>query len=49
VIDYKFGNKIDASYESQLREYASLLKDMGYKNVEAYLWYVRMGKIISLR
>jgi ATP-dependent exoDNAse (exonuclease V) beta subunit len=49
VIDYKFGNKMESSYESQLREYASLLKNMGYKNVEAYLWYVRLGKIISLR
>jgi ATP-dependent exoDNAse (exonuclease V) beta subunit len=48
IIDYKFGRKIDAVYETQLREYASLLQSMGYRHIESYLWYVKLGKVITV-
>ncbi|HLO57665.1 MAG TPA: UvrD-helicase domain-containing protein [Bacteroidales bacterium] len=48
IIDYKFGMKTDAVYETQLREYASLLKSMGYSHIESYIWYVKLGKIITV-
>jgi ATP-dependent helicase/nuclease subunit A len=47
VIDYKFGTKIEPAYEAQVREYAQLLQVMGYENVEACLWYVRLGRVLS--
>lgn len=45
VIDYKFGNKISASYKKQVAGYLNQLWYMGYKNQEGYLWYVELGKI----
>jgi ATP-dependent exoDNAse (exonuclease V) beta subunit len=48
IIDYKFGRKIDAVYETQLREYASLLQSMGYSHIESYVWYVKLGKVITV-
>ncbi len=46
VIDYKFGMKMDKSYESQVNDYALLLHQMGYRNIEAYIWYVSLKKVI---
>lgn len=39
VIDYKFGKR-SKGYNSQVSSYINLLRDMGYKNVRGYLWYV---------
>lgn len=44
VIDFKFGNH-KPEYESQVRDYMSLLSDMGHKNVDGYLWYVYKNEI----
>lgn len=44
IIDYKFGDEF-VKYEGQVKEYAELMKKMGYGNVEAYLWYVEKGEI----
>ncbi len=49
VIDYKFGLKKEPEHEKQVREYAGLLKTIGYKGVEGYLWYVRLGKVIQVK
>lgn len=46
IIDYKFGRRYDrynkqvGRYAEQVSRYADLYKSMGYKDVEAYLWYV---------
>ncbi len=45
VIDYKFGERDAARYRSQMREYCRLMSEMGYTEVEGYLWYVKLGKI----
>jgi len=47
VIDYKFGLRQETAYETQLKSYAGLLRDMGYGKVEAYLWYVMLEKVVS--
>lgn len=47
VVDFKFGVE-SGNHRKQLSQYASLLKKMGYRNVESYLWYVDQGKIIKL-
>jgi CRISPR/Cas system-associated exonuclease Cas4 (RecB family) len=49
VIDYKFGKNTEAVYEQQVKEYARFMEDMGYMNVEAFVWYVRLGKVVSCR
>jgi len=44
VVDFKFG-KERQQYASQVREYMSLLREMGYSDLEGYLWYVEGGKV----
>lgn len=39
IVDYKFG-KPSPRYHKQIERYAQLLKSMGYKRVEGYLWYL---------
>jgi ATP-dependent helicase/nuclease subunit A len=46
IIDFKFGVENDR-YIEQVELYRRLLVDMGYKNTEAYIWYVDKNKIVS--
>lgn len=39
VIDYKFGN-FDSRYIDQVQRYMNALKQMGYPNIQGYLWFV---------
>jgi hypothetical protein len=39
VLDYKFGNKKDSSYQTQVANYMKLLQSMGYGDVKGFLWY----------
>jgi len=48
VVDYKFGEQ-DKKHTYQAAEYKRILDDMGYKNVEAYLWYIEKGIIELLK
>jgi len=48
IIDYKFGSKMNPAYEIQIAEYAGLLREMGYLNIEAYLWYVKLGRVVAV-
>ena len=47
VIDYKFGDPHD-SYPWQVRRYMRLYRQMGYKHVRGWLWYLRDGDIVSV-
>ena len=44
VIDYKFGQE-KSSYRNQVRQYMSLLSDIGYSDVSGYIWYCKLNKI----
>jgi len=44
VVDFKFG-KERKEHLSQVREYVSLLQQMGYPDTQGYLWYVEEGRI----
>lgn len=44
VVDYKFGEKDPAAYRRQVSLYAGLLREMGYAEVEGWLWYVKLGR-----
>jgi ATP-dependent helicase/nuclease subunit A len=46
IIDFKFGEENDHHIE-QVEQYRNLLIDMGYSNIEAFIWYVDKNKIIS--
>ncbi|MCE5347394.1 MAG: UvrD-helicase domain-containing protein [Bacteroidales bacterium] len=47
VVDFKFG-ELNPHYTEQVDRYRSLLKEMGYENIEAFIWYVDKNKIISV-
>ncbi len=47
IIDFKFGEE-NQRYADQVRQYRKLLADMGYKEVEVYLWYVDRNKIVNV-
>ncbi|MBN1790176.1 MAG: UvrD-helicase domain-containing protein [Bacteroidales bacterium] len=49
VVDYKFGALMESVHENQVTAYARLMQIMGYENVEAFLWYVRLGKVVSCK
>lgn len=45
VIDYKFGRKKRTAHTRQIEAYMRLLRDMGYRSVTGYLWYVELQEI----
>ena len=46
VIDYKFTKQTDSKHLTQVNEYVSLLRGMGY-STKGYLWYLTQNKIIE--
>ena len=45
VVDYKFGFNAPASHRRQIERYADLLRQMGYKKISGYLWYISTERI----
>ncbi|MDL2208250.1 UvrD-helicase domain-containing protein [Parabacteroides sp. OttesenSCG-928-O15] len=45
VVDYKFGEVKEAKYQKQVKSYMQLIAEMGYSEVEGYIWYVESGEI----
>lgn len=45
VLDYKFGRSKDKKHQKQIEEYIMLLKQMGYEDVEGYIWYVQLSEV----
>lgn len=48
VVDYKFGQKEENKYLKQIQFYRTTLKQMGYKEVKGYIWYVKLRKIVCI-
>ena len=48
VVDFKFGHP-RPEYHNQVRQYMSLLSEMGYQNVKGYLWFVYSNKIEEVK
>jgi len=46
IIDFKFGEE-NSHYTEQVDLYRNLLIDMGYNNIDAFIWYVDKNKIVS--
>lgn len=49
VVDYKFGNETNKEYDKKMLLYIDLLKQMGYEEVEGYLWYLTIGEIKQVK
>lgn len=47
VIDYKFGDP-HPKYRDQVRRYVNLYHQLGYPEVEGYLWFVRTDEVIKI-
>jgi ATP-dependent helicase/nuclease subunit A len=47
IIDFKFGEE-NSKYAAQIALYRSLLIDMGYNNIEGFIWYVDKNKIVPV-
>jgi ATP-dependent exoDNAse (exonuclease V) beta subunit len=47
IVDFKFGVE-KSGYITQVNNYRKLMNEMGYKKVEAFLWYVDINKIITV-
>jgi len=47
IIDFKFGAE-NPHYSEQVELYGRLLLDMGYRNIEAWIWYVDKNLIIPV-
>jgi hypothetical protein len=47
IIDFKFGEE-NSRYVSQIKQYQNILIEMGYRNTEAFIWYVDNNKIVNL-
>lgn len=48
VVDYKFGLRENPDHRRQLGEYIDLLREIGYAEVEGYLWYVRTERVVRI-
>ena len=48
VIDFKFGKEENEKYKRQVRNYMELLQEMKYSQVEGFIWYASLGKIIQI-
>jgi hypothetical protein len=46
IIDFKFGEE-NPRYADQVDQYRRLLIEMGYDNIEAFIWYVDKNKIVT--
>lgn len=47
IVDFKFGNE-QAGHKSQVSGYKKILGDMGYENIEAYLWYIDQSRVVAV-
>lgn len=48
VVDFKTGRQ-DDEHKGQIRNYIALLREMGYRNVCGYLWYIRPNLVVEVK
>ena len=44
VLDYKFGTP-NPKYHRQVQEYMEVMRLLGYREVEGYLWYAQQAEL----
>ncbi|MDR1224205.1 MAG: UvrD-helicase domain-containing protein [Tannerella sp.] len=45
VVDYKSGGQKEPFHRRQMEKYMSLIREMGYPDVEGFLWYITLDEI----
>jgi ATP-dependent helicase/nuclease subunit A len=45
IIDFKFGEE-RPHYADQVDQYRRMLVDMGYEDIDAFIWYVDKNKVV---
>ncbi|MDR1381968.1 MAG: UvrD-helicase domain-containing protein [Tannerella sp.] len=45
VVDYKSGEQKEMRHHRQIKNYIALIRDMGYRHVDGYLWYITLNEI----
>lgn len=48
IVDYKFGDAVDTKHANQVRDYMFKVKQMGYRNLEGYIWYAFHKKVVPV-
>lgn len=48
VVDYKFGRTERGEHARQVRLYVEWLREAGFADVEAHLWYYTLGKVVKV-
>lgn len=48
VTDYKFGDQELKKYTDQVETYRQLLQELGFSEVDGYIWYVMLDKIVKV-
>ncbi len=49
VVDYKWGEKKQDKYQTQVRRYAAFLRRSGYEKVEGFIWYINLGEVEEVK
>ena len=48
VVDYKFGQKRSPGHLTQVRKYADMLRQMEYRDVSGFIWYVNQNEVVEV-
>lgn len=48
IVDYKFGMNQKNEHFRQVERYAGLLREMGYRQVEGWLWYIALDRLVRV-
>jgi hypothetical protein len=48
VADYKFGEVQDPKYIRQVQQYVHTIREMGFDNVNGYLFYMKTGHLVQV-
>jgi ATP-dependent helicase/nuclease subunit A len=49
VVDYKWGERKQDKYQTQVRRYAAFLRMSGFKKVEGFIWYINLGEVEEVK
>ncbi|NLX65433.1 MAG: UvrD-helicase domain-containing protein [Bacteroidales bacterium] len=48
VVDYKFGELEETKYIRQVQQYMKSIREMGYRSVQGFIFYVKQGKVLPV-
>ncbi|MDA3879292.1 MAG: UvrD-helicase domain-containing protein [Prolixibacteraceae bacterium] len=48
IVDYKTTDKASNSHKKQVEKYTGIITQMGYTDVEGYVWYLKTNEIVTI-